>query len=118
MHDQWPPRGLPNCPPPSPQVNGHSHGPYPMWALVIRLDERFQQIVKWQDRIERRLEDGDKKFINLEVQRANTEMPGWEIALKRPMPLIIGVAVLAVTGKLEVAVRLVEALGKIAAAAN
>lgn len=92
------------------------YGVDPVSALLGRLDERYAQIIKWQERVDQRLEDGDKRFTALEAHKS--EMSGWEIALKRPMPIIIGVIVLAITGKLEVAVRLVEALGKIAAAAN
>lgn len=96
------------------------YGVDPVSALLGRLDERSLQTLKWQEettrwqeRTDRRLSEGDKRFLALE-----SEMPGWEIALKRPMPIIIGVIVLAITGKLEVALQIVDALGKIAAAAN
>lgn len=123
MHDQWPPRGSPGWQQHSPPVHGPTYGSDPLWMLLGRLDERSLQTKKWQEettrwqeRTERRLCEGDKRFTALETHK--DEMPGWEIALKRPLPILIGVLVLAITGKLEVAVRLVEALGMIAAAAN
>lgn len=96
-----------------------------MLLLLGELKERSVHTLAWFRRLDQRLDEGQKeltrqsaKISALETAKTKeaTPMPGWEVALKRPLPWIIALVALALTGKLEVAVRLIEALGKLAAA--
>ena len=71
--------------------------------------------------IKDRLKDGsevmarhDLEIAAIKSARPDDKPTGWELALKRPLPFVIGFIALGLTGHLELVIRLVESLAKIA----
>ena len=106
-------------PPPSPPVND----PLIMLGLLLG---RTEHLLHWTERVDTRLAAGDQRMTDLAHDiailkrrpppKAPEPVPGWEIAIKRPLPWIIGGMALALTGKIDLAIKLMEALAKFAAA--
>jgi hypothetical protein len=87
--------------------------------MLGRLLERSEQTLDRLDRIEQRLESGDRKFQDLERQicsraacRRSDPVPGLEKAVKAAIPYLIALVVLLATGQAETALRVLQAVGK------
>ena len=56
----------------------------------------------------------DREIAALKIAGPDDKPTGWELALKRPLPFVIGFLALGLTGHLELVIRLIESLAKIA----
>lgn len=86
-------------------------------GILSRLDERSAWTLRWLERIDARLEDGDDRMNEMTARIAALEkhkpvdsMSALERWIKIALPYLIGAAALAVTGSIETAVRLVATL--------
>lgn len=139
MTDPNNPRGPDNWPPSWPGANGQispTQMLYDVWSGQ-------QRLMSDSSGIKDHLREGDRNFHRLEIEigrrmdriegavstlkhtPASASLPappppaspsigGWEVALKRPVPWIILLLALLITGKLEVVIRFIEALAKFA----
>lgn len=122
------PIGLPPSPPPLAMTPRDS-----MTYMLAEVRTGFAHLAldfqEMKDDVKERMNRGNARFDTIEaaIRRLEapkpqppekTELGGWEVALKRPVPWIIAIVVLALTGKLELVVRLIEAAAKLAEASG
>lgn len=86
--------------------------------MMGRLLERSEATLDWLERIDSRLGEGDtrmgqmtERIAALETRKPSEVMPALEKAVKILLPYLIGGAVLAFTGSLDNALKVLTALG-------
>lgn len=86
--------------------------------ILGRLLERSETGLAWLHRIDQRLKEGDarmgemcERIAKLETSKATDPMPVIERWVKVALPYLIAGGVLAITGKLDLALQALSALG-------
>ena len=109
MSPPHPWRGSP--PPCNPSLAAeHTHNLYFMMGQALSKIDSIDACLKDGSQVMAR---HDREIAALRKPDQADKPTGWELALKRPLPFVIGFLALGATGHLELVVRMIESLAKI-----